>query len=185
MRAASALKSAAPWCRWVRPAWSRSGPRYVGQGSPGHGWTGTIRCPAKRTAHAWGWRVSRFAAVFVGVISLPALFAPDLVLQPFLHDPATRALAIWPLRLAAAFAPLECVANVLMNALLGAGSSRVVLAVSVTTQWGLFLPLAWLVGPVLGYGMLAIWLAQAAYRTLNLVLFARSWESRTWTGVKL
>jgi MATE family multidrug resistance protein len=136
-------------------------------------------------AYAWGWRVSRYAAVFVSLLALPALLAPDLVLAPFLREPATRELAIWPLRITALFAPLECVGAVLMNAHLGAGSSRTVLAVSVATQWGAFLPVAWLIGPVLGFGMLAIWIAQSFYRMLNLSLFAWSWHRRAWAGVRL
>ncbi len=136
-------------------------------------------------AYAWGWRVARFAAGFVALISLPAVVAPELVLSPFLHDQATRELAVWPLRIAALFSPLECVAAVLMNAHLGAGSSRTVLAVSVATQWGAFLPVAWLLGPGLGFGMIAIWLAQAAYRMLNLSLFSWSWRRRAWATVRM
>jgi multidrug resistance protein, MATE family len=136
-------------------------------------------------AYAWGWRVARFGAVFVAAIALPAVLLPDLVLTPFLHDPATRAIALWPLRIAALFAPFECVGAVLMNAHLGAGSSRVVLGVSAATQWGAFLPVAWALGPVLGLGLLAIWMAQAAYRTLNLALFAWSWRRRAWARVQI
>jgi multidrug resistance protein, MATE family len=136
-------------------------------------------------AYAWGWRVARFAAVFVAIIAVPALIAPDLVLSPFLHDEATRELAVWPLRIAAFFAPLECVAAVLMNAHLGAGSSRTVLTLSVVTQWGVFLPAAWMLGPVLGFGMLAIWVAQATYRMLNLALFSWSWRRRAWATVRM
>lgn len=136
-------------------------------------------------AWRWGWRVSRLAAVFVALLSLPAVIAPDLVLRPFLHDAATRELALWPLRLGAICTPVEAIGAVLMNAHLGAGSSRTVLAVSVATQWGFFLPLAWLLGPMLGYGMLAIWLAQSGYRILNLVFFVRSWERRGWARVSL
>jgi multidrug resistance protein, MATE family len=136
-------------------------------------------------AYEWGWRVARFAAIFVAVLTLPALIWPELVLKPFLHDAATRELAIWPLRIAALFAPLECVAAVLMNAHLGAGSSRTVLAVSVSTQWGAFLPAAWLLGPILGFGILAIWTAQAMYRMLTLSLFAWSWRRRQWARVEI
>lgn len=136
-------------------------------------------------AYEWGWRVSRLAALFVATISVPAVIFPDAVLGPFLHDPVTREIAVWPLRIAAFFAPFECVAAVLMNAHLGAGSSRTVLVVSVATQWGAFLPVAWLLGPVLGFGMIAIWLAQAGYRLLNLSLFAWSWRRRGWASVPL
>jgi MATE family multidrug resistance protein len=136
-------------------------------------------------AYRWGWRVARLAAIFVSVLSLPAVLFPDLVLRPFLHDAATRELAVWPLRIAALCTPVEAVAAVLMNAHLGAGSARVVLAVSVATQWGVFLPAAWLSGPVFGLGIVAIWLAQAGYRILTLVCFAKSWQRRAWAGVRL
>lgn len=137
---------------------------------------------SQEEAYEWGWRVSRFAALFVALLAVPAWLAPDLVLKPFLHDAATREIALWPLRIAAFFAPLECVAAVLMNAHLGAGSSRTVLVVSVVTQWGMFLPVAWLLGPGLGLGILAIWWAQAGYRMLNLLLFAWSWRGRSWAS---
>jgi MATE family multidrug resistance protein len=136
-------------------------------------------------AYAWGWRVARFATVVVVALAIPAVFAPTLVLTPFLHDPATRELAAWPLRIAALSAPIECVGAVLLNAHLGAGSSRTVLGVSTFTQWGVFLPLAWLIGPVLGFGLTAIWAAQAAYRALNLALFAWSWRRRAWATVEM
>lgn len=136
-------------------------------------------------AYAWGWRVARVATAMVAVLGLPAVLAPSLVLSPFLHDEATRELAAWPLRISALFAPAECVAAVLLNAHLGAGSSRTVLLVSAATQWGAFLPAAFLLGPVLGFGLLSIWLAQAGYRMLTLALFVRSWRRRAWAGVDL
>lgn len=135
-------------------------------------------------AYAWGWRVARFAAMFVALLALPALVAPDLILRPFLHDEATRALAVWPLRIGAFFAPMECVAAVLLNAHLGAGSSRIVLGLSVFTQWVVFLPIAWVLGPWFGFGLLAIWLAQSGYRLLNLTLFAWSWRRKAWATVQ-
>lgn len=131
-------------------------------------------------AYAWAWRVAKMSAAFVAAIALPALLFPGAVLAPFLHDEATRELAEGPLRIAALFAPVEAVVAVLLNAHLGAGSSRVVLAISVLTQWGAFLPAAYLVGPWLGLGLIAIWSSQAAYRVLNLALFAESWRARRW-----
>jgi MATE family multidrug resistance protein len=60
-----------------------------------------------------------------------------------------------------------------------------VLWLSALTQWGILLPAAWLLGPVLGFGLLAIWIAQAATRVLMLALFARSWRRRGWADVRL
>ncbi len=137
----------------------------------------------RREASRWAWRVSLVAVVVVVLISLPGLVAPDLILKPFLRDAGTRALAVWPLRIAAVFAPFESLAAVLMSAHLGAGSARRVLLISVISQWGLFLPLAWLVGPVLGLGLVAIWLLQGVCRMLTVVVFAWSWRQGRWAEV--
>lgn len=137
----------------------------------------------KREASRWAWRVALVAVVVVASLSLPAIVAADWILTPFLRDPATRELAVWPLRIAAVFAPFESVAAVLMNAHLGAGSARRVLIISVLSQWGLFLPLAWLVGPVLGMGLVAIWLLQGVTRLLTVGVFAWSWRQGRWAEV--
>ncbi|MBI5506683.1 MAG: MATE family efflux transporter [Deltaproteobacteria bacterium] len=137
----------------------------------------------RREAARWAWRVALVAVVVVTSLSLPAILVPDWILTPFLRDPATRELAVWPLRIAAIFAPFESVAAVLMNAHLGAGSARRVLVISVLSQWGLFLPLAWLVGPVLGLGLVGIWLLQGLTRLLTVGVFAWSWRQGRWAEV--
>jgi len=139
----------------------------------------------REEAEAWAWRVGKVAMGVVAVIALPAIIAPELVLSPFLKDPQTLSLAAGPLRVAALSAPVESLGAVLMNAHLGAGSSRRVLMISVLTQWGLFLPAAYVLGPVLGYGILAIWVAQIAYRLVSITIFAWSWRQGSWADVEL
>ena len=55
--------------------------------------------------------------------------------------------------------------------------------VAVSTQWLMFLPLAYLVGPVLGLGLTAIWISQGVYRTVQAGLFFRFWQSRRWARI--
>jgi putative MATE family efflux protein len=136
-------------------------------------------------ARAWGWDVSRFAAVAIAAVCLVAIVAPDLLLRGFLHDADTREIARLPLRLVALLAPLDAIGVVLMNAIVGAGDARRVMVVSVGLQWLLFLPGAYLVGPVLGHGLLGIWILQAAYRLLQAALIARMWARGQWATVKL
>ena len=54
------------------------------------------------------------------------------------------------------------------------------MVVSIVMQWCLFLPAAYVVGPVLGGGLMAIWGAQAVYRSLQTVVFAASWYRGRW-----
>jgi len=133
----------------------------------------------------WGWDVSRLAMAIVGAISLLGVIAPDLILGIFLHDPETLALARFPLRLVGASMFIDTLGTVLLNALLGAGASRTVMIVSISLQWGLFLPVAYVLGPVLGFGLSAVWIAQVGYRCLQALVFAAVWRRRSWIEMKV
>ena len=136
-------------------------------------------------AYAWGWDVARVAVFVMGALGLPMAIAPDLVLSPFLHSADTLEAARWPMRLVGLFIAFDGIGMVLMNAMLGAGANRMVMVVSVTLQWGLFLPVAFVLGPVMGFGILPIWIAQLAYRTLAAGAFAIMWRRRGWTKIEL
>jgi putative MATE family efflux protein len=133
----------------------------------------------------WGWDVSRLAMVVVGTGALVGLVAPDLLLKIFLHEEHTIALARFPLRLLGATMAIETLGSVLMNGLLGAGASKTVMLVSISLQWGVFLPVAFVIGPVLGFGMSAVWAAQVGYRCLQGLIFAAIWRSRRWIGLRV
>ena len=133
----------------------------------------------------WGWDVSRLAMVIVGVIALVGVVAPDLILGVFLHEEETIALARLPLQILGVSMAVDTLGGVLLNALLGAGASRLVMIVTIGLQWGLFLPIAYYLGPVLGLGLTAVWFAQVGYRALQTVVFALVWKSRIWIDVKV
>jgi putative MATE family efflux protein len=139
----------------------------------------------REDAVTWGWDVSRLAMVVVGTCALLGLVAPDLLLKIFLHEEHTIALARLPLRLLGATMAIETLGSVLMNALLGAGASKTVMSVSISLQWGIFLPVAFVIGPVMGFGMSAVWAAQVGYRCLQGLIFASIWRSGKWIGLKV
>jgi putative MATE family efflux protein len=132
-------------------------------------------------ATTWGWDVCKVSALVVGLVTLPAIFFPDPFLKGFLHDPETLQLARLPLQMLAAVMAFDTVGIVLLNALLGAGYSRVVMVVSVTLQWGLFMPAAYLAGPVVG--MLGIWVCQIIYRAIQTSIFIAIWRQGRWARV--
>ncbi len=74
---------------------------------------------------------------------------------------------------------------VLSSALLGAGAARTVLLVSLTTQWVFFLPAAYLIGPVLGWGLLAVWIGQWVQRLVTGVIFGIIWQRRKWVTIRI
>jgi len=130
-------------------------------------------------ADRWAKQVLRLGIGVVTAIALPALVAPDLILAGFL-DEATRALASTPLRLLAFVMPFDALGLILMNAHLGAGRTATVLKVTTLLQWGVFLPVAWLLVAGLGLGSTAVWTAYVLYRLVQSALFVQSWRSRRW-----
>jgi len=72
-----------------------------------------------------------------------------------------------------------------MNALLGAGDSRRVMVLSVVLQWGIFLPVAYLLGPALGFGMTGVWSAQVLYRLMQTIAFVYLWRQGRWASIRV
>jgi len=136
-------------------------------------------------AKQWGWDVSKMGFVILFCLGLPMLLFPDFLLSAFLHDQETLDLARLPLRLVGVFIAFDGIGMILMNCLAGVGASKSVMQVSLVMQWLVFMPIAWLVGPVLGGGLLAVWLAQFGYRAIQAGIFAYLWHGERWQSIKV
>jgi putative MATE family efflux protein len=134
------------------------------------------RVQAKR----WGWDVVKVGVVLLLLLGLPMWLAPAQLLGLFLHDHATVALATPALRLVGLTIWADGIGLILLQAMVGAGDTKRPMLISVGMQWGLFLPLAYILGPVMGYGLFAIWTAQMGYRALQALLFIHLWRRGDW-----
>jgi Na+-driven multidrug efflux pump len=134
-------------------------------------------------AAQWGWDVVRVATLILGVMGLPMIFIPELILSGFIHELDTRALAVAPLQLVGATIALDAVGLVLLNAMYGAGANRKVMLVGTGMQWGVGLPLAYLAGPVLDWGLVWMWAAMMLYRGGQAIIFAVMWKRRGWATI--
>lgn len=133
-------------------------------------------------AYQWGWEVVRLAMFLMLLLGLPIALFADSILRLFTDDPHLIALGTIPLQITGISIIFEVTAMVLTQALLGAGASRKVLAINFVMQWCLLLPLAYLVGPILGLGLLGIWYVQTLQRISSSVLYAALWRRRSWTS---
>ncbi len=134
-------------------------------------------------AYQWAWDVAKVSLVMMTILGIPMWLLPDFVSSIFIHDPETRELARWPMRLVGLTMPIEAIAFTFMHGLLGAGDAKRVMIVGAGNQWLLFLPLAYLFGPVLGHGLLAVWILLGASRTLTASLFVLLWRGRGWQRI--
>ncbi len=134
-------------------------------------------------AWIWGWDVAKLTALVSGSLGVVLAVGAVPILTLFLPtEPEVVALATWPLRISALSLSADAIGLVLLNALLGAGSARVVMRVSIVFQWVVFLPLAYLLGPVFGLGLLAVWVAQALQRVAQAVVLGSVWNRRGWAS---
>lgn len=136
-------------------------------------------------AHRWAWDVIRLASWVFGSLGAVMVLLPGPVLTVFLHDQELVAMGRLPLQLIGAGMVVDGAGLILMQALLGAGAARIVMLVGVGFQWLLFLPAAWLAGPVMGYGLVVIWLLMMAYRGLQTGVFVWVWQRRKWQHIEL
>lgn len=136
-------------------------------------------------ARRWGWNGAVLTGLYGVTVMLILVLAGRPFLSVFLTNPDTLELAFLPLMVSAAVIVIDLMGMALMSALLGAGDTMTPLRISIIGQWLFFLPLAWLVGPTLGYGLLGVWLVQAVYRLAQALMFIFAWHRGEWDKIKI
>ena len=136
-------------------------------------------------AHRWAWDVYKVAAVLFALLAIPMLLLPGPILNFFLRDAQLVEIGRLPLQLVGLGILVDGLGLVMMHALLGAGATGLVMKVSVGFQWVLFLPVAYVLGPVLGLGLTAVWLGMTVYRALQSGVFVAAWERKAWVHIRL
>ncbi len=137
-------------------------------------------------AEAWAWDVAKVGVVIMMVLGLPMALFPELILSAFFADePEALALAVLPLRLAGLTVWVEAILMVLLNSIMGAGATRIGLMVNVGMQWGLFIPAAYVIGPMLGGGLIGVWLARIVYRAVQAGVLMVIWRRRVWAHIEV
>ena len=137
----------------------------------------------REDAYHWAWDVAKFSFILLAILGLPIVLIPDLVLSIFIHETATRELAYWSMLAMGLTMPIEALGFAFMHGLLGAGDARRVMLVSIGTQWLLFLPLAYVIGPLLGFGLTAVWIWQGIIRAVQAWIFIAMWRGRRWQHI--
>lgn len=136
-------------------------------------------------AYLWGWNVATLAASLAAFTGLILLLFHRPVLELFIHQAETVSLAVWPMIITGLMIWFDAIGLVMMQSQLGAGDSRRMMMISLVSQWLIQLPLAYLIGPVLGYGLLGVWLVYGSYRILQASLFIHYWRKKGWATVEV
>ena len=136
-------------------------------------------------AAKWGWNCSMLTFIYGVILSILLIPLANPILAVFLTNPETRQLAHLPMILWAMMIAFDTMGMVLMNALIGAGDTRRSMWISLFWQWAFFLPLAFLAGPVFGFGLLGVWIVNGIYRVGQALNCAYQWKSRKWAQIQI
>lgn len=137
-------------------------------------------------AARYGWesvRVGVLAMFFVGALFLAIPEQIIGLLSP--HDMAVREAAAPSLRIVVAGLPMMVAGLVLAQALYGAGANNFVAAMEFGLHFGCLVPLSWLLGPKLGYGLEGVWIAAAVYTNLLGISMGIKFYGKSWRTIRL
>lgn len=113
----------------------------------------------------------------IGGALLLALTAPWLF-RIFTSDPVIIATGVILLRIGLVIEPGRVFNVIVINSLRATGDARFPVFVGLVVMWGLWVPLSWLLGVKLGWGVPGIWCAMACDEwTRGLLMY---WRWRQW-----
>ncbi|MFZ5638600.1 MAG: MATE family efflux transporter [Pseudomonadota bacterium] len=131
-------------------------------------------------AERWGWDVAKVGVAGITLLGLPLLIWPEWFLSAFGSDPAAISTAVLPLQMVALTTGLGSLIYILAYPMVSVGDGKRVMLVSFSTQWLVFLPAVWVVGPYLDHGLLEIWIVQMVYGFLATALIVTIWAGGRW-----
>ncbi len=115
----------------------------------------------------------------ISAIGVVAIFAPVL-LGIFTKDAAVIAGGTLLLRMSLLLEPGRVLNIVVINCLRATGDVRFPIFLGLMSMWGVWVPLAWLLGLQLGWGLPGVWIAMMCDEWLRGVLMYRRWRHRRW-----
>jgi len=114
---------------------------------------------AARCGHA----TVKLGMAYMGLMGLAFLVLGGPIAAGFSHDPQVIAIARHLFVLAAAFQLFDAIGMVSSGILRGAGDTRWPMLILVGLAWTIFLPLSWLFGRRLGWGVVGSWVGATVY----------------------
>ncbi len=132
----------------------------------------------------WAWDVIKIGVVAMALIGMPFWMIPDAILSIWIHDAATREIAILPTQILGIMIAFNGVGYMLATMLNGAGDIRRVTLINLVTQWLILVPGAYLFGIQFGFGLIGVWIVhQFAYRGGHSFIFSYFWRQGKWSRI--
>jgi len=117
--------------------------------------------------------------IAIGSSLLMAVLAVPIA-GAFSNNPIIASMIVSVLRMGVVLEPGRVFNIVVINALRATGDARFPLFAGICSMWGVWLPLGWVLGLELGWGLPGIWAAMCADEWLRGVFMYRRWKLRRW-----
>ncbi len=137
-------------------------------------------------ASRFGWVSVRLGLGIFGVVGfLEGVVFPQEILAFVSSSEAVREAALMPMRMMGILTPMIAVGMILTQALFGAGNSVFVMIVELVLHFTCLVPLAYLLGISLGFGLVGIWGAAVVYVVLLTAVMSLKFAGGSWKHIKI
>jgi putative MATE family efflux protein len=139
----------------------------------------------KRAEH-FGWVSVRLGLVIFGIVGLLEGVVGTRALLGFVtQSDAVLEAALVPMRMMGVATPLIATGMILTQALFGAGNTRFVMIVELILHFGCLVPLSWMLGVKLGFGLVGIWSAAFVYAAALTLVMVWKFRSGDWKAIRI
>lgn len=136
-------------------------------------------------AERYAWTSVKLGVLIFGAVGAAMFAFPDKVLGAFSHAHEVIRVGATPMKIMAGTGPVIATAMILTQALFGAGETRFVMVVELGLHFFCLVPLAWILGRVLGLGLVGVWLAAAVYGVALALLMGVKFSRGGWKKLKV
>ena len=120
--------------------------------------------------------------IFMGLLGLTYWFFPEIWMRIFSNDPSVIEYGILFCKFAAVLQIPLAATMILAGSLRGAGQTRWVMFVTMIGAWCVRVPVAYIFGYRLGYGIFYIWLAMPVDWIVRAILMIIKFYGHKWSG---
>lgn len=136
-------------------------------------------------AHAYGYETAKLGTIFTVILGIVFVVIPDAVLIVITNNREVIEIARPVLQIAGIAQVFYSAGIIFAHALQAGGATVYVMFVEVLTHWVIFLPLTYLLGVVLGWGIIGAWMALPVYIVAYTAMNAAKFRSNNWISVNL
>lgn len=136
-------------------------------------------------AERYAWSSVKLGAIMFGVFGALEIAFPEFCIRAFNDSPAVIEAGRSSMQLMGACGPLIAIGMILTQALFGAGNTRFVMLIELLLHFCVLLPLAYILGVVLDFGLLGLWSSAAIYVALLTVIMVIKFRSNSWKAINI